>query len=66
MPKVLENMTPWRAKKLEKKTKEVPNASKEDPRELQQRSGAPEANQGWKASNSLSKTDVFKKNHQIP
>ena len=28
--------------------------------------GAPEANQGQKVLNSLSKIDVFKKNHQIP
>ena len=44
------------------------------PREIQKRSpggaqgprGAPEANQGQKVSNSLSKIDVFKKKHQIP
>jgi len=34
MPTLLENMTLWAAKKPEKKTKEVPDASKEDPREL--------------------------------
>ena len=31
---LLESMTPGGAKKLEKKTKELPDAYKEDPREL--------------------------------
>ena len=34
MPKLLENMTPEGAKKLEQKKKKIPDAYKEDPREL--------------------------------
>ncbi len=54
-------------------TEEVPRGACWDrggnmvPRGLQQqKSGAPEAKQGQKVLNSLSKIDVFKKNNEIP
>jgi len=77
-------MIPWDAKKLSKKTKKGPNASKNKAKRpprpetqpeksrkgLQEGAwgprGAPEANQGRKVSNPLSKIAVFKKNHQKP
>ena len=54
---------PQRASKTRDATREIQKRSRggaPGPR------GAPEANQGQKVLNSLSKIDVFKKNHQIP
>ena len=54
---------PQRASKTRDATREIQKRSRggaQGPR------GAPEANQGQKVLNSLSKIDVFKKKHQIP
>ena len=81
MPKLLENMIPEGAKKFEKKTEEVPDASQKGPGELPRPTmratksrdglqkgprGAPEANQGRKVWKTYSKINVFKKKHKIP
>ena len=80
MLKYLENMTQHDARKLQKNTPRTPDASKEDPEQLPESERhpgkvprraqgprcAPEAHQARKASNSFSKIDVYKKNHQNP